>query len=104
MGRLSRLMGVEASRVRAVGVAMVLALRQAYEKEPNQAMETMMRKSWTTGVWTRSQYSIESAERLSTEDLPHSRISAAPKASHLFFHPPFRLPTFILSLSFLGAQ
>jgi hypothetical protein len=97
-------MGAEAFIVRTVEVAMVLALRQACEKEPNQAMDIMKRKSWTTGGWTRSQNSTESAERLGREDLPHSRISAAPKVSHLFFHSPFQLSTFIFSLYFLGVQ
>jgi hypothetical protein len=57
MGRLSRLVGVEASRVRTVGVAMVLALTQACKQE------TMRRKIRTTRGWTRSQTFTESAAR-----------------------------------------
>jgi hypothetical protein len=93
-------MGVEAFRVRTVGRAMVLALRQACEKEPNTVLETMRRKSRTAGGWTRLQTSPESAAR--AEDLPHSRISAASKVSHIFFHPPIQLSSFIFFLSVLA--
>jgi hypothetical protein len=97
MGRLSGLMAVEASRVQTVGVAMDLALTQVCEKKPNQAMETMRRKSWTTGGWKRSQTSTENAARAErTCRTQGSR--AAPKDSHLFFLPPIQLSTFNFSL------